>query len=449
MWQSRISRRVQRLIPSRQSLRIDVWRGSLTGARAGLTGNLSVYRRGDLAPKLRFADFIFAHFSKGSVVMKLSCVSRTLALIIVAATLVSTDVLRHSKGADPKPTAVDLNTATEAQLEELPGIGAASAKKIIAGRPYKSVDDLSKSGISTATVDKIKSLVAVADSKTASKASKSSGADAKADAKAPLIDLNSATEAQLDELPGIGAASAKKIIAGRPYKSVDDLSKAGIPAATLAKIKSLVTVAEPKIPANTSKPGSTDVKTALVDLNTATEAQLDELPGIGAASAKKIIAGRPYKSVDDLSKAGISAATVAKIKSLVTVAETKTPTRVAKPVIPDVTPKQLDLNTATEAELQELPGIADAYAKKIVDGRPYKSVDDLSKSGIPAATIAKIKSLVTIGSEVIPPVKGMVWVNLDSKVYHKEGSRWYGKTKSGKFMSEADAMKAGYTASKE
>jgi hypothetical protein len=38
---------------------------------------------------------------------------------------------------------------------------------------------------------------------------------------------------------------------------------------------------------------------------------------------------------------------------------------------------------------------------------------------------------------------GAVWVNLDSGVYHK-GGRWYGKTKSGKFMSEADAKKAGY-----
>ena len=41
---------------------------------------------------------------------------------------------------------------------------------------------------------------------------------------------------------------------------------------------------------------------------------------------------------------------------------------------------------------------------------------------------------------------GMVWVNTDSGVYHKSG-RWYGKTKTGKFMSEADAKAAGYKAS--
>jgi hypothetical protein len=37
----------------------------------------------------------------------------------------------------------------------------------------------------------------------------------------------------------------------------------------------------------------------------------------------------------------------------------------------------------------------------------------------------------------------MVWVSTDSRVYYKQGSRFYGKTKNGKYMSEADARKEG------
>jgi len=43
---------------------------------------------------------------------------------------------------------------------------------------------------------------------------------------------------------------------------------------------------------------------------------------------------------------------------------------------------------------------------------------------------------------------GLVWVNSDSHIYHKEGSRFYGKTKQGKYMTEADAIKEGDRASK-
>ena len=44
--------------------------------------------------------------------------------------------------------------------------------------------------------------------------------------------------------------------------------------------------------------------------------------------------------------------------------------------------------------------------------------------------------------------KGLVWVNTDSKIYHTKEGQFYGKTKVGKFMTEADAKKAGYRAAK-
>jgi hypothetical protein len=45
--------------------------------------------------------------------------------------------------------------------------------------------------------------------------------------------------------------------------------------------------------------------------------------------------------------------------------------------------------------------------------------------------------------------KGLVWVNLNTKVYHKSDAVTYGTTKRGQFMSEADAQKAGYKAAQE
>ncbi|MFN2632439.1 MAG: ComEA family DNA-binding protein [Thermoanaerobaculia bacterium] len=343
-------------------------------------------------------------------------------------------VAGHASAAPAAKAKVDLNSASQQDLEALPGVGAATAKKIIAGRPYSSAADLSKAGVSAATINKISGMVTVSgaaprsaasaaaparESRTRPESSRAAGAPGPASASAGSssgpVDLNSASQKDLEALPGVGEAAAKKIIAGRPYTSVADLSKAGVAAGTIQKISPLVTVsgsragsaaagsssasAPPASSARGDAPAGAAASSGPMDLNSASEKDLEALPGVGPATAKKIVAGRPYSFVGDLGRAGVSAATISKISPMVTVRASSASSPSSR--------------TASRG------------------------------SAAPAGSNAPSASYQP------PPSRGMVWVNLETKIFHREGDRWYGRTKRGQYMSEADAIKGGYRLSKE
>jgi competence protein ComEA len=56
---------------------------------------------------------------------------------------------------------------------------------------------------------------------------------------------------------------------------------------------------------------------------------------------------------------------------------------------------QLDINTASEKELKELPGIGDVYAGKIIQNRPYRAKNELvQKKVLPGHVYDKVKDMI-------------------------------------------------------
>jgi competence ComEA-like helix-hairpin-helix protein len=59
--------------------------------------------------------------------------------------------------------------------------------------------------------------------------------------------------------------------------------------------------------------------------------------------------------------------------------------------------KRIDINTATQKELEALPGVGPTIAKRIIEGRPYRSVDELDRvNGIGKKRLEEIRPLVTV-----------------------------------------------------
>jgi competence protein ComEA len=145
---------------------------------------------------------------------------------------------------------LDLNTATAAQLEALPGIGPSRAAEIIADRtangPFRTVDELDRvKGIGPSTLDRLRPMLRVDPALAPSPAAATDPPAAAPPARGTPVRINHATAEQLQSLPRVGPAIAQRIIDYRrlhgPFRRPEDLLRVrGIGPKFLAENRHLI-----------------------------------------------------------------------------------------------------------------------------------------------------------------------------------------------------------------
>jgi competence protein ComEA len=162
---------------------------------------------------------------------------------------------------EPGPRSqIDINHADRAQLLQLPGVGPALAQRIENDfqehGPYADLNDLTRvPGIGPATAERLRPWIRVADApeKSAATPVKAKTKSKKSPPSSP-INVNQATEAQLQMLPGVGPSLARRIIEARekaPFETVEDLRRVpGIGAKTLERLRPYIEIGKSPLIAN-------------------------------------------------------------------------------------------------------------------------------------------------------------------------------------------------------
>lgn len=216
-----------------------------------------------------------------------------------------------------------------------------------------------------------------------------------------LININTAGTSDLQKLPGLGTDIAKRIIDYRNkngnFARPEELMRVrGITQAKLAQVLPYVTT-------NVFASSITQTQSSLsskIDINSASTKELEKIPGVNSAMAKRIVDYRKKKGrfarPDDLAKvSGMSKASLAQIVPYVTASNTPSTTK------PKSSSKRININTASANELARIPALTPAMARKIVVYRKYhgnfSSVQELiNVSGFSKNTLSRIANSITV-----------------------------------------------------
>lgn len=137
------------------------------------------------------------------------------------------------------------------------------------------------------------------------------------------VDVDRAPAEELARLPRIGPALAARIVADRaangPFGRLEALDRVpGVGPAVLEAVRSHAAFSAPSAPPAAARRRGAD----LVSLNTATEVELAQLPGIGPVRARAIVEDRrrrgPFRRLDDLTRvSGVGSATLERLRGRV------------------------------------------------------------------------------------------------------------------------------------
>ena len=177
----------------------------------------------------------------------------------------------------------------------------------------------------------------------------------------------SSDAARTDTAAGAAASatSAPNLPATNPGTATDSAGAAGAGAA------------------GTAAAGATATAGAMLDPNTATRDQLAAVPGMTAAAADALVAGRPYQSMVAVDQALAKQLTSADARK----------TEYAKVWRP------IDLNTAKGEEILLIPGVGPRMRHEFEEYRPYKSMDQFRREigkYVDKNEVARLEQYVTI-----------------------------------------------------